>query len=352
MSILLSAVLSAGLVSFQEVPNRIEYDNQDELKVKILELLKEKKHKIKPKPPEKVENKEKVESKLPVKKPVVEAPSHLEKEKVEELPFEVNSDYLLKPAAFALYLEKYKVADEVVKVKINSHQDMHEFTTKMLKDLPRTVHMTSPYFNKNELKTMYEEAMSLKVEELTPTKHGLANYSIKTTNQVVITDTSNKNYNAATIQKAVDMYVKDLVPLLKGATEIETIQNVYDFMFENFDYTANNYRDMLVGNLGSGEMACNGFSYLADQLFEEAGITSYIRAGNSHYWNVLTLADGSEVTFDVTTDIVIDKYKATLGASTKQHIEKASTIGFYSAEYLNGKYHEVYEHSLLKGSKE
>ena len=108
---------------------------------------------------------------------------------------------------------------------------------------------------------------------------------------------------------------------------------------------------MMVGNLGNGELACNGFSYLVDKMLEEAGIKSYIRAGYSHYWNVLTLSDGRELTFDVTSDIVLKEYKATLGLSTKEHINKVSSIGFYSAEYYSSKYHDVLSHEDYKYTK-
>ena len=107
---------------------------------------------------------------------------------------------------------------------------------------------------------------------------------------------------------------------------------------------------MQVGNLGEGALACNGLSYLADKMFEEAGIASYIRAGQSHYWNVLTLSDGREVTFDVTSDIVLNEYKATLGLSTKEHVEKVAEIGFYSAEYYASKYHDVQTHNAFRPS--
>lgn len=337
MSILISAILSTSLMTGEEKVIT-DYTDRSEIKTKILELLKKRQQEktlvLAPSKPKE----EKVKTVKPEKtEPTVE----LEQTKV-------SPEYLLKPAAFSLYLEKYKTDDEVLTVEVNNHFDMGQFTTQMLNELPHTLHIKSKYFSTAQLKEMYEESISLKVEDLTPSLRGLANYSMNKANpkkQLVLIDNANDNYNAATIQKAVEHYVKDLVPLLEGETEIETVNNIYDFLFDNFDYAATNYKHMLVGNLGSGELACNGFSYLVDKLFEEANIESYIRAGHSHYWNVLTLEDGSEVTFDISTDLVLDEYKATLGASTKQHVEIASPIGFFTAEYTLGKYHDVQENN-------
>lgn len=261
---------------------------------------------------------------------------------------QVNEEYILKPSAFKLYLERYKMKNEILEIKINSPKEMREFISKLFSTLPHTVYVSSDKYQPQQLKKLYQNSLSLIVADTTPTKHGLADYSTRTTNRLILTDITNKDYNAATIKKAVDMYAKDLVEVLKGKTEKETIDNIYDFMFRNFKYTASSWQSMVVGNLAKGEMACNGFSYLADRLFEEANIPSFIRAGNSHFWNVLTLKDGSEVTFDVTTDIVLNKYKATLGTSTEAHIAKAGSIGFYSAIYPKGKYHKVASNPLFK----
>ena len=269
---------------------------------------------------------------------------------VKEVPIlnQVSKDYILKPTAFKLYLERYKMKDEILEIKINTSKEMNEFTSKLFIELPHTVYVTSDHYQPDQLKKLYEKSLSFKVADSTPTKHGLSDYSVRTTNRLVLTDISNKGYNAATIKKAVDMYVKDLVEVLKGETEKETIENIYDFMFNNFKYTADSWQSMLVGNMANGAMACNGFSYLADKLFEEAGIPSFIRAGDSHFWNILTLKDGSAVTFDVTTDIVLNKYKETLGTSTETHIDKASKIGFYSAVFTKGKYSKIPSNPLFQ----
>lgn len=261
-------------------------------------------------------------------------------------------EYTMKPQAFKLYLDKEHTAfkpNEREEVYINTEQDMHDLLQRIYQELPQEVIVKSKYFNQKQLKSMYNASESLLVADINPNTKGLANYSVKQVGRhLQVTDNSNDNYSAYVIKEASDAFVKDLVPTLKGESEFETINNIYDWMFNNFEYTATSYKNMLVGNMYTGKMACNGFSYLADALFEEAGIKSTIRSGTSHFWNVLTLEDGREATFDVTTDIVLDQYKRTLGMSTQEHIAAASGIGFFSAEFTTGYYHEVQSYDKLK----
>ncbi|MBG9693219.1 hypothetical protein ABD91_20990 [Lysinibacillus sphaericus] len=268
---------------------------------------------------------------------------------VEE--FEVP-EYTMKPQALKLYLDKELEAfepNEREEVYIDTEQDMSAFVQCIYQDLPQEVIVKSKHFTSEQLKSMYDASESRLVADINPNTKGLANYSVKQIGKNLrVSDISNDYYSAYVIKKASDAFVKDLVPTLKGENELETINNVYDWMYNNFKYTANSYKNMLVGNMYTGKLACNGFSYLADALFEEAGIKSTIRSGTSHFWNVLTLEDGQEATFDVTTDIVLKHYKKTLGTSTKEHIAAASGIGFYSAEFTTGYYHEVKSYEKLK----
>lgn len=260
--------------------------------------------------------------------------------------------YMMKPQAFKLYLDKELETFEPTKpeeVYISSNHDMRELVQRIYQELPQKIIIKSKYFTTSQLKSMYEVSESQLVADNNPNTKGLANYSIKQMGRnLQITDNANDFYPSYVIKKASDALVKDLVPTLKGAHELETINNVYDWMYNNFEYAADSYKNMLVGNMYTGKLACNGFSYLADALFEEAGIKSTIRSGTSHFWNVLTLEDGREATFDVTTDIVLDHYKKTLGTSTKEHIAAASGIGFFSAEFIPGYYHEVQSYDELK----
>lgn len=276
----------------------------------------------------------------------------IQDEKVTKESDVKDTQYELKPNAFNLYLdaEANTVKNKKRLIWINSDEDMDDFVNELYKELPYEVIVKSKRFDRLQLKKMYEESKNQLSEDITPEMHGLATYKVlNNSNSIRVIDISNKNYNAATIKKAYEAYTTDLAKYLKDEDELRSILNVYNYIFNNFKYNANGFQYMTVGNIGNGELACNGISYLTDTLLEKVGIKSKIRGGYSHYWNVATLSNGQEITVDITSDIVLEDYLETFGSSTQEHIKKTSTIAYFSAEYSTGKYHEVsgYKNDIL-----
>lgn len=56
---------------------------------------------------------------------------------------------------------------------------------------------------------------------------------------------------------------------------------------------------------------------------------------------MITLDDQQQITFDVTTDILLKEKGKTLGNDTATHIANTAPVGIYSAEYREWQYDEV-----------
>lgn len=260
---------------------------------------------------------------------------------IEEDLSNINpSDYLDSPSAFNYYLKKNIVADKVIKgYQINTSNDMISLVKEMYGTLPKKIELTSKYYSGRELESMFDTATGYYKANTTPVKIGLTLYYSRVEgNKLIIEDNAHPVYNAATIKKASDIMAKDLATKLKGSTEKQTITNVYDYLYKNFKYNASGNQKMRIGNFGTGEMACNGFSYISKVVLEQAGLKTEIREGTSHYWNIVTLSNGERVTFDVTTDNYLGDYKATLGASTIEHIATSKRINIFNADFIGGMY--------------
>lgn len=265
----------------------------------------------------------------------------------EELKLDVNpKDYISSPEAFNFYLIKNKQKDENLKVEINTDYDMVQFVQKLYKDLPTKVEITSKMFSAEELYYSYDKATNL-FNDGTPVKGGVTNYYAHEVGKTLLIEDrtniqyKNQNFNVKTIKLAADEMSKDLAEHIKGSTEKESILNYYDYIYNNFKYNAQGRSKMLVGNFANGEMACNGFSYMTKLVFDNLEMPTQTRMGYSHYWNIITLSTGEKVTFDITTDIVLDKYKATLGKNTQEHIDISKEINFFNADFPSGKYEYV-----------
>ena len=79
----------------------------------------------------------------------------------------------------------------------------------------------------------------------------------------------------------------------------------------------------------------------------QLGLKNELRQGISHFWNVIYLGK-EEITFDVTTDILLNKKYLTLGNSSIQHIKNTESVGFYSADFYHYVYKIVNEYKFKK----
>lgn len=252
---------------------------------------------------------------------------------------------------YLLEIEKLnKKENKILEYDIGSTQDMQKVIQDINKELPDRVEIKSSFFKGKDLKSLYYRTEGYYDVSSVENLHNLANYKeMVSGNKLIVTDISKKGYSASEIKSAYDKFVKVVADNLKGNTEEESLLNIYNYVFDRYKYNAKGIEFMNVGNLGEGEMACNGFSRLMNDLLNEVGIESNIRQGESHYWNTIKL-NGVETTVDLTTDIVKNQKYLTLGNSTKEHISNTADIGFYSAVYKNYKYKEV-EHldiSIIK----
>ena len=264
---------------------------------------------------------------------------------------DVNGQLKLDYFNYLLEQESKAVIPEKKTYEINTIYAMYDAVIDINNTLPSNVEFASKYFDKKMLKQLYSQAMSAYSVETLNNINTLINYSERMIGRkFMLVDITNEDYTAKQIKVALDKFTTALADNVRDENEEQSLINLYDYVFENFEYKADSFSTMLVGNLGNATMACNGFSKLMDETLEKLEIPSEIRLGYSHYWNVVTL-DDKEITVDVTTDILLNKWGFTLGNSTEEHINNTSNIGFYSAEFDKYRYEKVIAYEFNQYSK-
>lgn len=259
-------------------------------------------------------------------------------------------------AYFDKLLEKYKneIDFEEKVYTANSYHDLFTIIQDVEETLPDKFEIQSKYMTVKQLREEYDKAMALFVADSIMNHHTLVSYKRVPDNKKLVFDqmSNEKGYSARHISAALDEFTDFLANELKVDEKMEnhleqSILNVYDFIFDNYAYKARGIAYMQVGNLSSGEMACNGFSRLAYEVLNKMGIATEIRGGYSHFWNVITLDDQQQITFDVTTDILLKEKGKTLGNDTSTHIKNTAPVGIYSAEYREWQYKEVANYDFV-----
>lgn len=276
--------------------------------------------------------------------------------------FEMREKYVLqdkvKKHAYLTYfdelLEKYKekLPKEEKVYTVETRQDMLEVVKDVEVTFPEQFEIRSKYFSPKDLKVEYEKTLEFYLAESIKNHQTLLNYKKNVRGNKVVFINQTNGYTAKQIVAALDEYSDYLARQFKDENVEQSILNLYDFIYENFKYKANSIPTMLVGNLSNGEMACNGFSRLAYEVLNKMGFKTEIRGGFSHFWNVTKLDNGKQITFDVTTDILLKQKYKTLGNDSKDHINNTASVNIYNAEYRDWQYKEVgaYEFDLLKES--
>lgn len=258
----------------------------------------------------------------------------------------------VKLSYFNVLLDKEELREQLVlKYEVNELKDFEKIFSDLEELLPDKIEVTSEKLTVKEIKQLYYQFGDNSDIKKVQNYKTLSIYKVSNNNKTfVLIDNTNKNKSAYEIYSTYYKFVKIVAADLKGETEKESLENVYNYIFDNFKYNASSVSEMLVGNLGAGEMACNGFSRLVNDLLNEIGIKSEIREGYSHFWNTINI-DGIETTVDVTTDIVKKKRYLTFGNDTKTHIQNAQSIGFYDAQFDTSKYKPVDYVKLYEVSK-
>ena len=106
--------------------------------------------------------------------------------------------------------------------------------------------------------------------------------------------------------------MRKLAVQLKGSTDYDTIQNVHDYLIENFEYDQKtsmvNHTD--IDGFRDGVMVCSGYSLAAYYLLNSVGISTRVVTGyggdgtgrdENHMWNMVQL-DGKWYNMDITWD--------------------------------------------------
>lgn len=229
---------------------------------------------------------------------------------------------------------------------IDSLTDMRRAIEQINEQLPLRVEFKSLKYNHKALKRLYNDALAFYTGSKLHNFNTLANYRENLLfSKFILVDRSHAKYTARQIEGALNDFTNTLAENIRHDSQEQSTLNLYDYIYEHFQYNATSYQNMIVGNLGNGELACNGFSRLAHETLHKLGIKSEIRQGYSHFWNVVYL-NGKQTTFDVTTDIVLKNRYLTLGNSTIQHQTNTSRINFYSADYPTQVYDTVASHSF------
>lgn len=269
--------------------------------------------------------------------------------------FIVNNNLSVEYFNYLLEKAMEEEKKQTLIITIDTTPDMYEAVKQIYATLPNAVEFHSAYFRKDQLLSLYNDATAAYSVHSIENYFNLASYKVnRNSPNLKLIDNSSKKYSANVINVALEEYTNILAQLLKGESENESLSNLYNYIFDNFTYTASGTHTMYVGNIGQGAMACNGISRLANEVLNKMGIQSEIRHGTSHFWNVVYLEgeDGELIptTFDVTSDIVLEKRYKTLGNSTSEHIINTSNIGFYTAKY-NYKYKQVNHLDIFRINK-
>ncbi|UXJ71311.1 hypothetical protein [Lysinibacillus fusiformis] len=260
------------------------------------------------------------------------------------------NDSIIKPNYFNELLKKHEVKkSDVLKYEVSSKDDMYKVLVDIDEKMPSKIELKSPIYSKDELNRMFDDMIvDSSVEELSNFKNLFVYRKVKTYGKtLILNDEALPGGSVQTVFAAYNEYVDLLSKQLKGPTESESLLNIYHYVYNNFEYTANSARNMYITNIGNGKMACNGLSRLMNDLMIETGISSAIRQGESHFWNIATI-DGQSMTVDVTTDILKNKPFFTIGASSKEHKELTLTTGLYNADFDVAKYEEIKEFKNFK----
>jgi len=215
---------------------------------------------------------------------------------------------------------------------VNSLEDL-EFALKQIdRELPTQAIIKPGLLTIPELKKMFRNYIP--DVSYCENWHSLATYSLEGGKTLfILKDTSDRDnvFNARQYRQALSIFANNLAMQIKGQTEKESVVNLYDWIYRNFSYNAEGSTYMKVSNLAMSTMACNGFSRLVAEVLRNLDIKVKIKGGESHFWNLINI-DDSTTTFDITTDIILNKPYYTLGSNTELHKLRTLEVGFYNAE--------------------
>lgn len=248
---------------------------------------------------------------------------------------------------FVYRLEMKKPVEIVEVVSVKNVNDLEKLLNKVYVELPEKVELKTTMKQKEIKDLVYEWEMKTHPKDIL-NKSTLANYSVeKKGAKIFLFDNSNDEKSAKEIEEDLKKFAQEWANKNSHLSDEMKLKSTYDFIYENYSYSANGYKEMLVGNMWNDTLACNGFSRLTYEMLNALGLETQIILGESHLWNSVKI-NGETILFDVTSDIFLSKKYLTLGVSSGEHKKLLQPINLWNGEFDNSKYYNITESTTIK----
>lgn len=247
---------------------------------------------------------------------------------------------------FIYRLEMKKPVETVEIVSIKDANDLEKLLNKIYVDLPKKIELKTTMKYKEVRDLTYEWEMKTHPKEIL-NKSTLANYTVeKKGAKIFLIDNSNDEKSAKQIEKDLKKFAQEWANENSHLSDEMKLKSVYDFIYENYTYSAKGYKEMLVGNMWNDTLACNGFSRLAYEMLNALGLETQVILGESHLWNSVKINE-EIILFDVTSDIFLSKKYLTLGVSSGEHKQLLQSINLWSGDFDSSKYYNLTESATI-----
>lgn len=260
---------------------------------------------------------------------------------------------IIKPTYFDYLLETSSETKQLkIAFQINSEMDMYNAVQRIEDELPAKIIFNSTKYSQLDIKKIYREIVKSFTDcSILINFNTLANYKEQMIfKRFLLVDNAHKSKSARAVMDALDGFTNVFAESIKDTDFEQVILNLYHYIFTNIKYNASSFQEMIIGNLGSGKLACNGISRLVFETLNKLGIQTEIRKGLSHYWNIISF-ENKEITFDVTSDLLLNKKFLTLGNSSRQHLQNTSMINLYNVAFESSAYNVIKEYEFKISSE-
>ena len=247
----------------------------------------------------------------------------------------------ISPEFFNTIMDKNgKSKEQTLKMNVNSKSDLYKAAEKAYTELPKRIQLNTDM----DMKVLRDLLYGWK-EKTYPKDNinnmTLANYQIERRGvNIYLSDNSHGKYNAIDINRGVQEFAQEFASRSTAETDEEKLLEAYEYVYDNYRYSATGVHSMLIGNMGKDTLACNGFSRLMYELTKAMGLKGEIVRGYEHLWNRV-IVDGETVNVDLSTDIYLNEKYLTLGMSTKEHLEVGTRVDIYNTTFDQSIYYSV-----------
>lgn len=239
--------------------------------------------------------------------------------------------------AYQKSLELEQTVTITKKASVRTVSELERVLDETYRELPDQVELETRLTKKELSEAMREWEMATHPKD-NINRFTLGNYSlVQSGGKFILVDRSHKKLSAREIEEGVKRFASEWADEMEGKSEVEKVNGIYHYLYDNYTYAANGYDEMYVGNMWNDTLACNGFSRLAYEMATAAGIKADIVMGDDHLWNTMVV-DGESMLFDATSDIYTQQPYWTLGMSSRQHEEALGAIPIYGGSYDAARY--------------